>query len=160
MLLPPTSSSTSLILMTTTSATPTSTHTKGSQTEIDHTHYTPNHNKLTTLQAQNLPQTLNNGSVPTQPFQKYPPRTHSQKILKRRRKIGRSLKFLWFLAPFSTILSVTSFLVSMMTSDWLRTEEKMPNKNRTILFGPNKSPEYLPKSTRSGMFELCETRRK
>lgn len=98
--------------------------------------------------------------VPTfHPISKHLNRTYSQKLIRRRRKVGRTLKCLWVFTPLSCLFALSSFTSSVISSDWLRTEEKMPNLNRTILFGPNKSPEYLPKFTTSGLFELCFTQR-
>ena len=81
-------------------------------------------------------------------------------IKRKRLKVRRSLQVLLVLTPVFAMSALISFTISLATSDWLRTEEKMPNYNRTVLFGPNKSPEYLPKQTHSGLFEICFTKRK
>ncbi len=64
------------------------------------------------------------------------------------------------MTPLFGLGAVVTYAASLATADWLRTEEKMPNHNRTVLFGPDRSPEYLPKMTTSGLFALCYTSRK
>ncbi len=78
---------------------------------------------------------------------------------RKRARLGRSRRTFWLLTPFSGASALASLLLSLCTTDWLRTEEKMPNRNRTVLFGPDKSPEYLPKLSRSGLFTICATKR-
>ena len=96
--------------------------------------------------------------VPVDPFFSF-----TQALAKKHRKrskLSRSLRTFCVLNPLSAASALLSLLLSLCTADWLRTEEKMPNHNRTVLFGPDKSPEYLPKLTRSGLFTLCTTKRK
>ena len=119
--------------------------------------------KAAQQQQQEKQDALPNGSlvqatpVPVDPFFSF---TKALSIKHRKRsKLSRSLRTFHVLSPLSAASALLSLLVSMCTPDWLRTEEKMPNHNRTVLFGPDKSPEYLPKLTKSGLFTLCATQR-
>lgn len=79
---------------------------------------------------------------------------------RKRSKLSRSVRTFWILTPLSALTALASLVASFCTTDWLRTLERMPNDNRTVLWGPDKSPEYLNKHTRSGLFHMCHTKRK
>jgi len=59
--------------------------------------------------------------------------------------------------PALAVLAVICLVVALITPNWLYTDEKMKNRNRSIVFGPNMEPEYLSKLTSSGLWVLCET---
>lgn len=78
----------------------------------------------------------------------------------KRTKLARSLTLCRVFVPAAMLASVVVLLAAALTKDFFRMEEKMPNENRTVLFGPNKSPEYLIKQSISGLFQICFTERK
>ena len=84
-----------------------------------------------------------------------------KEIRQKRAKVARARRALLLLTPVWGVGALVTFALSLSTHDWLRTAENMPNppENRTVKFGPNTSPEYLPKLTYSGLFLLCCTKR-
>ncbi len=77
----------------------------------------------------------------------------------KRSRLNRSLRTSQTLTPASAAAALAALVASLLTPDWLRTVERMPNDNRTVLWGPDKSPEYLRKLSHSGLFRLCYTER-
>ena len=77
----------------------------------------------------------------------------------KRSRLNRSLRTSQTLTPASAAAALAALVASLLTPDWLRTVERMPNHNRTVLWGPDKSPEYLRKLSHSGLFQLCYTER-
>ena len=86
-------------------------------------------------------------------------------------------RYLKLVTTTLSTLSLCSIILALATQNWsdnifffsvsipvyiyrLFTEEKMKNRNRTIMFGQNSQPEYLVKKTKSGLFSICSTKRK
>ncbi len=78
----------------------------------------------------------------------------------KRARLAAYIRFFRVFAPASMASAVVALAAALTITDLFNMEEKMPNNNRTVLWGPDKSPEYLPKYTRAGVFEVCFTRRK
>ncbi len=78
---------------------------------------------------------------------------------RKRSRLNRSLSTARALTPAAAAAALAALVASLCTPDWLRTVERMPNRNRTVLWGPDKSPEYLEKLSHSGLFQLCSTMR-
>ncbi|XP_071051765.1 voltage-dependent calcium channel gamma-5 subunit isoform X2 [Onthophagus taurus] len=66
-----------------------------------------------------------------------------------------ALPCLWILSPLIATVSLVVVLVSVFTSNWLQTEEKMPNPS----YNGTGDKEYLSKMTVSGLWLLCITNR-
>ncbi len=78
---------------------------------------------------------------------------------RKRSRLSHSLRTARVLTPAAAAAALATLVASLATPDWLRTVERMPNRNRTVLWGPDKSPEYLEKLSHSGLFQLCSTAR-
>ncbi|CAB4065884.1 unnamed protein product [Lepeophtheirus salmonis] len=71
--------------------------------------------------------------------------------------LGKSVKILSALTPIMSLMSFICFLVAFISPYWIFVEEKFPNKNRTVLFGPNASIEYFQRNSYGGLWTICSS---
>jgi hypothetical protein len=71
-------------------------------------------------------------------------------------EVGGGVRCLRVVTPAAASLSLAVVSVAVSTSQWLLTEEKMPNPH----YNGSGDNDYLSKHTVSGLWTLCFTNRK